>query len=125
MFEALRLNLEGIRIHLSAQKPLCTAQLNVLRINRRNFTQHLKKLFARVTVFNAQANVGDLVLHLFNCSAVGQGLQIMGVILTRVDKMSIAALYGETASQFIEVFDRPNERSIDISSLRAAMVLRF
>ncbi len=61
---------------VSFPKPLCTTELDVFRIDSRDFIQSLKQPSPQSTVLNTKTNVGDPVLHSDNGICNWQGLQV-------------------------------------------------
>jgi hypothetical protein len=87
---------------LSFPEPLCTTELDIFRINGRDSVQSRQETSSRNTVLNTKGNVGDPLLHSINGVCKRQGLKIMRIILTVVDKMPIATLQGETIGQVVK-----------------------
>jgi hypothetical protein len=113
MFEPVWLNLQGIRINLFFPKPVRAAELDIIRIQRRDFFELLKKLSSWGAVFKTKGNVGNPVLHSINGVCLRQWFQVMSVILTSINKMPIAALQGEAVRKFIHAVNEISYGSIN------------
>ncbi|MCK9997365.1 MAG: hypothetical protein KAH56_13910 [Candidatus Krumholzibacteria bacterium] len=105
MFESVRFNLQHIRIDLFFPKPLRAAELDVFRINQRDFLQGLEEPFSLVVVFKTESNIGNPVLDPGNDLCGGQGINIIGVSPATVQEMSVATLKGETEGWPVEILD--------------------
>ena len=105
MFESVRFNLQRVGIDLLFPEPIRTAELDVFRINGRDFFQGPQEAPSRFTVLEAESNKGNPVLDLGHDLVNRQGVQVVRVFLAVVEKMSIAALQGETERWFVEILD--------------------
>ena len=105
MFESIRLHLQRVGIDLFVPEPLRAAELDVFWINGRDFFQGLEEASSRITVLQAEGDIGDPVIDPGYGLYIGQWFQVVWIILTAVEKMPIAALQGETERWLVEILD--------------------
>lgn len=115
MLEPFRFDLKRVRIDLSLPEPLRTTKLNVIRIDSHDLTLSPKQSSSQLAVFNTKADIGDPVLHFGNSICNRQGIQVVSIVLTLVEKMPIAALQRETIRQPVERMYQLNDGGIDHS----------
>lgn len=116
--EGFHLQRKGI--DLSFPKPLCTAELNIIRVHGFKFFERFKQVSSGNAVFYAKGNVGDSVFNFGNTAFCGQGGKVVRIILAFVDKMAITALQGEAIGQAVKFTDEPSDRRVDTVKSKTA-----
>jgi len=101
-FKSVGHDLQRIGVDLSFPEPIRTAELHIFGIDVRDFLQLLQQISAILTVLDAEADVGNTVHNRGNSIGFRQGFDVVWIGLLVVDKMTEAALNGETAGNGVK-----------------------
>jgi hypothetical protein len=113
VLEFFRLHLKDVGVDLPGPEPLCTPELNTLGIWRWDVSQVLKQLFPFGAVLKTESDVGYSVCNRGNAIRNGQTLRTGAILLSRMDKVSVAALERETAGESLKALHDVHDGSIN------------
>lgn len=113
MLEPVRFHLQYKAVDLLFPEPVCTAELDVFRGEPCHLMQFLKQLSSFLAVFYTTGNIADSVFNWCENRFLGQGDDVMGIILIVIDKVPIAALQGKAEGEAVEGADKTTNGCID------------